>query len=104
MQSKRLHLSYANNSLTIGKGSAVSLELISGRGIELFDRIFACKDATSGIVFSTVSWLDLGNEKMITMASAYTDLKPRAGIAISKNGKVYAWNGQAHQRKEISNW
>lgn len=100
----RLHLSYANNSLTIGKGSAVSLELISGQGIRLFDRIFAGKDATSGIVFSTVSWSDLGNEKMITMASAYGNLKPRAGIAISKNGKVYAWNGQANQRKEISNW
>lgn len=103
-QKPRLHLSYANNSLTAGKGSEVSLELTKGQGIKLFDRIYAGSEATSGIVFSTVSWSDLGNEKMITMASAYANLVPRGGIAISRTGKVYAWNGQANQRKEISNW
>ena len=100
------HNANANGGITFAKASGQPYMIMrsDGSGIQIAERLYVDPSTTSGMVFSSVSWSDLGNEKMITMASAYSDLKPRGGIAISRTGKVYAWNGQANQRKEISNW
>ncbi|ARQ94578.1 endopeptidase [Weissella phage PWc] len=72
--------------------------------VNIHRRFMSPAGATSGIRVTTVSWSDLRNEKMITLASAYSDLKARSGIAFSDTAKVYAWDGKGNTRKEISNW